>query len=283
MRSDRLRTTAVRGRGAWCDGGPIRPTVTTRGVDSVVAVSGMPARVLPWKQFRALGSAALTLCDVAAGRVDGFVDTLHDLHAPWDYLGGLLVCTEAGADVVDVHGRELGSHRSRRASSTRGRRDAGAAWTRSRRVCVNEPARASGSISTRCSPRRRAAEIGGRGGARGDSAPRYCDAAKAPGDWVSDVDTSERAGGAGRCSRASADIAFFGEEVGGERAACRVARRPARRHRQLPARLPGRRRVDRARRRRRAGRRRRARSVARRDVSRRARRRSVLRRRTADR
>lgn len=101
------RTTAIRGRGAWCDGSPIKPAGTTRVVDSVVAVSGMPARVLPWKQFRALGSAALTLCDVAAGRVDGFVDSLNDLHAPWDYLGGLLVCTEVGASVVDAQDRPL--------------------------------------------------------------------------------------------------------------------------------------------------------------------------------
>ena len=101
------RTTAIRGGGAWCGGRPIQPAATTRIVDSVVAVSGMPARVLPWKQFRALGSAALTLCDVAAGRLDGFVDSLRDLHAPWDYLGGLLVCTEVGATVVDVEDRPL--------------------------------------------------------------------------------------------------------------------------------------------------------------------------------
>jgi len=27
--------------------------------------------------------------------------------APWDYLGGVLVCREAGAIVVDAHGGEL--------------------------------------------------------------------------------------------------------------------------------------------------------------------------------
>ena len=27
--------------------------------------------------------------------------------APWDYLGGLLVCLEAGAVVAEVHGRDL--------------------------------------------------------------------------------------------------------------------------------------------------------------------------------
>jgi myo-inositol-1(or 4)-monophosphatase len=99
--------TAVRGEGAERDGVAVRPASTQRVEDAVVAVSGMPKHVLPWKQFRALGSAALALCDVASGRLDGMVDAFPDRHGPWDYLGGLLVCTEAGADVRDVHGREL--------------------------------------------------------------------------------------------------------------------------------------------------------------------------------
>ena len=39
--------------------------------------------------------------------VDGFLDCLPDQHRPWDYLGGLLVCREAGAAVVDALGRDL--------------------------------------------------------------------------------------------------------------------------------------------------------------------------------
>jgi len=101
------RFTASRGEGAWADGAPIQPATTTRIEDAVIALAGMPQRALPWKQFRALGSAALTLCDVAAGRVDGYLDTLNDMHAPWDYLGGLLVCSEAGATVVDARDRPL--------------------------------------------------------------------------------------------------------------------------------------------------------------------------------
>ena len=62
---------------------------------------------LAWKQFRALGSAALALCDVAAGHLDGYLDGHADQHAPWDYLGGMLVCQEAGALVVDAGGRDL--------------------------------------------------------------------------------------------------------------------------------------------------------------------------------
>lgn len=101
-----VTTTAVRGRGAWRDGQPVSPAKAERLEESVVAFAGPPARWLPWRQFRALGSAALILCDLAAGVVEGFVDSGPN-HAPWDYLGGLLACTEAGAVVVDAAGLSL--------------------------------------------------------------------------------------------------------------------------------------------------------------------------------
>jgi myo-inositol-1(or 4)-monophosphatase len=63
----------------------------------------MPEQRLPWKQLRSLGSAALELCDVASGALDAY---LSSWLSPWDYLGGLLVCREAGAVVVDAHGGE---------------------------------------------------------------------------------------------------------------------------------------------------------------------------------
>ena len=101
-----VATTAVRGEGARRDGEPIAPGKAERVEDAVVTLSGRPEVWLPWKQFRALGSAALSLCDVAAGAVDGFVDG-GAWHAPWDYMGGLLICREAGAEVVDAAAREL--------------------------------------------------------------------------------------------------------------------------------------------------------------------------------
>jgi fructose-1,6-bisphosphatase/inositol monophosphatase family enzyme len=48
----------------------------------------------------------LNLCDVAAGALDGLVDG-GAWHAPWDYMGGLLICREAGAELVDAAAREL--------------------------------------------------------------------------------------------------------------------------------------------------------------------------------
>ena len=101
-----VATTAVRGDGARREGEPIIPGKVERVEDAVVTLSGRPGQWLPWKQFRALGSAALNLCDVAAGALDGLVDG-GAWHAPWDYLGGLLICREAGAEVVDAAGREL--------------------------------------------------------------------------------------------------------------------------------------------------------------------------------
>lgn len=105
------RFSAIRGQGAYLQTPDqreiITPALTKRVADSVVAVSGLPSHDFGWKQFRALGSAALTLCDVAAGRVDAYYDVLTSGHAPWDYLGGLLMCTEAGAVVVDYENRGL--------------------------------------------------------------------------------------------------------------------------------------------------------------------------------
>ena len=98
---------ALRGGGARRDGIPIRPSGATRLRESFVALSGLPGRHLGWKQFRALGAAALDLCEVACGGFDGYIDCSADAHGPWDYLGGLLVCREAGAVVADAHGRDL--------------------------------------------------------------------------------------------------------------------------------------------------------------------------------
>lgn len=65
------------------------------------------------RQFRALlpqtsgirrtGSAAIDLCDVACGRLDGF----WELHlAPWDMAAGTLILREAGGIATDMEGDE---------------------------------------------------------------------------------------------------------------------------------------------------------------------------------
>jgi fructose-1,6-bisphosphatase/inositol monophosphatase family enzyme len=101
------RYEATRGGGATCDGEVIRPSGAARLGDAMVGLSGWPAQNLGWRQYRALGASALDLCAVADGRLDGFVDCSRDAHGPWDYLGALLVCQEAGAVMADALGREL--------------------------------------------------------------------------------------------------------------------------------------------------------------------------------
>lgn len=102
-----MRFEAERGAGARCDGRRIAPSSATSLSDAVVAVSGYPPRHLGWRQYRAFGAAALDLCAVAAGVVDAYIDCSVDAHGPWDYLGALLVCQEAGASAVDALGRPL--------------------------------------------------------------------------------------------------------------------------------------------------------------------------------
>lgn len=100
--------SAVRGGGAFMDGRPIRPTGETALGRAVVGLSGYPSVHLGWKQYRALGASALDLCCVAAGLLDAFCDcTAKAAHGPWDYLGGSLICAEAGAVCVDAWDRDL--------------------------------------------------------------------------------------------------------------------------------------------------------------------------------
>ena len=101
------RFDAVRGGGARRDGRPIAPSGAEDLRTSIVGLSGFPPQHLGWRQFRALGAAALDLCAVACGTLDGYVDCSRDAHGPWDYLGGVLVCREAGAVVADAAGRDL--------------------------------------------------------------------------------------------------------------------------------------------------------------------------------
>jgi len=101
------RYDAVRGWGARRDGIEIKRESAPPLEDSLVAISGLPPKNLGWGQFRAFGSAALDLCAVADGRVDGYVDCSPDAHGVWDYLAASLICEEAGVVVADAQGRDL--------------------------------------------------------------------------------------------------------------------------------------------------------------------------------
>ncbi|MEW2545410.1 inositol monophosphatase family protein [Streptomyces sp. NPDC047002] len=105
MRRETFR--AVRGGGAWAGERrlAVRPSpfldqaLVSTGFNYVTAVRAHQAavaqRLIPQlRDIRRAGSAAIDLCDVAAGRLDGYYE--RGLH-PWDYAAGDLIAREAGA------------------------------------------------------------------------------------------------------------------------------------------------------------------------------------------
>ena len=107
--------TAERGQGAYLNGRRLWVSSTVELQQSLL-VTGFPydAWDTPQDNFanfvkfgklsrgvRRLGSAALDLCYVAAGRFDGFWELALN---PWDVAAGGLVCEEAGALVTNVDG-----------------------------------------------------------------------------------------------------------------------------------------------------------------------------------
>ena len=102
-----IRYDAMRGWGARKNGEEIERETCPSLNDSLVAVSGLPEKDMGWDQFRNLGSAALALCSIADGQLDAFVDCTPDAHGVWDYLGGMLICQEAGGVVYEAEDRDL--------------------------------------------------------------------------------------------------------------------------------------------------------------------------------
>ncbi len=97
-------------------------------VDEIVGL--FAAFVARARAVRRLGSAAIDLCYVAAGRMDGFWES--DLK-PWDIAGGALIVAEAGGTVTDLEGGAFSS-RSRQVLASNGRlHDAMLAVIRERR------------------------------------------------------------------------------------------------------------------------------------------------------
>ncbi len=101
------RYWALRGGGAFCEGVPLTPSSCTELSDAIIALNGVPPKPLGYRQCRVLGAVALDLCLVAAGVLDGYVDCVDEAHGVWDYLASVMICREAGAQVADLHGREL--------------------------------------------------------------------------------------------------------------------------------------------------------------------------------
>jgi fructose-1,6-bisphosphatase/inositol monophosphatase family enzyme len=102
-----VRFEAVRGGGARRDGATIRSSECASLSEAIIGFSGYPSRYFGWSQYRGLGAAALDLCAVAEGVLDAYAVVGGSELGSWDYLGGMLICTEAGAAVGELQGRDL--------------------------------------------------------------------------------------------------------------------------------------------------------------------------------
>jgi myo-inositol-1(or 4)-monophosphatase len=106
--------TAKRGAGAFMNGSPMKASATDTLKRSLIAtgfpytredipvfVRQLTAVLSECRDIRRLGSAALDICMVAAGRVEGFYETVN----PWDIAAGCLIAREAGAKTGHIHPR----------------------------------------------------------------------------------------------------------------------------------------------------------------------------------
>lgn len=107
--------TAERGAGAWLNGAPMRVSSAGTLIDSLLC-TGFPYTVHTEGDYllglfgdflgraravRRLGSAAIDLAYVAAGRFDGFWEVRLN---PWDVSAGALLIQEAGGQVSNLAG-----------------------------------------------------------------------------------------------------------------------------------------------------------------------------------
>jgi myo-inositol-1(or 4)-monophosphatase len=113
---------AERGGGAFLNGRPLHVSNAPTLVESML-VTGFPYDIhkrIPEivglfgefvgkaRAVRRLGSAALDLCYIAAGRMDGFWE--QDLK-PWDIAAGTIIVEEAGGRVTDFAGEPYSTRR----------------------------------------------------------------------------------------------------------------------------------------------------------------------------
>ena len=103
--SGKDRYWATQGGGAFHNGNEIHHSACSTLKEAVVGVSGLASFRPQWSQFRALGAAALDICLVAQGVLDGWVD--FNSHGVWDYLASILICQEAGVATSEYLDREL--------------------------------------------------------------------------------------------------------------------------------------------------------------------------------
>lgn len=96
--------SALRGRGAWLNGSPLRAgdsAVCLADAMAMVDLKRLPDRLIraiarqaPFRSQRSFGSVALDWCWLASGRCQIY---LHGGQKLWDYAAGQLVLSESGA------------------------------------------------------------------------------------------------------------------------------------------------------------------------------------------
>lgn len=109
--------TAVKGKGAFLNGSPIQ--VSKQPLENGIVIFGTATYYEEYAKatfdmaydyyckaldVRRSGSAALDLCNVAAGRAELFFELRL---CPWDYAAGSLIVEEAGGVVTTIDGGEL--------------------------------------------------------------------------------------------------------------------------------------------------------------------------------
>ena len=111
--------TAVRGGGAWLGSERLVVSGTTAVSDALVctgvqsddenAIAAFGRRIVSLQRncraVRCIGSPALCLAYIAAGRIDGFLEA--DSTYAWDVAAGALMITEAGGFIEDLAGGPL--------------------------------------------------------------------------------------------------------------------------------------------------------------------------------
>jgi len=108
---------AQKGHGAWLNGAPLQANNSGLSLKQSIALidfkrlpKGMAARLvkdLPFGSQRNLGSTALEMCWLAAGRAHLY---LHGSQHLWDYAAGQLILNEAGAYASTLNGAPLFSN-----------------------------------------------------------------------------------------------------------------------------------------------------------------------------
>ncbi len=114
--------SAIEGQGAFCNGEPIKVS-TVNSLERSLLVTGFSynhddkwsMNFELFKRFvdltqgvRRLGAAAIDLCHVASGKVDGFWE--FDLN-PWDTAAGVLIVQEAGGTITKMDGTDFNINR----------------------------------------------------------------------------------------------------------------------------------------------------------------------------